>query len=127
MDELAPHSEILVYAPEVNAAVVPGSNAFLPGEIPRRKCRGKSAEAIVVSSEPGAKKMPAKTRIPEDSMSRRAEPVGGSPTAWRGSNPFKPVGQGRFISPRWEAWEGSGVSERARFTSSVSRKASRLV
>ena len=26
---------------------MPGSNAFLPGEIPRRKCLGKSAEAIV--------------------------------------------------------------------------------
>jgi hypothetical protein len=32
---------------EVNAAVVPWSNAFLPGEIPRSKCLGKSAEAIV--------------------------------------------------------------------------------
>jgi hypothetical protein len=38
---------------EVNAAVVQESNAFLPGEIPRRRRRGKSAEAVVVSSEPG--------------------------------------------------------------------------
>jgi len=45
---------------EVNATVVPGRNAFLPGEIPRRKCRGKSAEAIVVSREPGAGKCPLK-------------------------------------------------------------------
>ena len=46
-DELAQHSEVAGSVAEVNAAVAPGSNAFLPGEIPRRKCLGKSAEAIV--------------------------------------------------------------------------------
>ena len=30
---------------EVNAAVAQGNNALLPGEIPQRKCCGKSAEA----------------------------------------------------------------------------------
>jgi hypothetical protein len=49
-----------VQATEVNGAVVSRSNAFLPGEIPRRKCRGKSAEAIVVANEPGAGKRPHK-------------------------------------------------------------------
>ena len=39
---------------EVNAAVVPGSNAFLPGETPTRQLGGESAEAVVPRSEPGA-------------------------------------------------------------------------
>jgi hypothetical protein len=33
---------------EVNVTVVQGSNAFLSGEIPKRKCHGKSAEVVVV-------------------------------------------------------------------------------
>ena len=41
---------------EVNVSVVPGSNALLPGEIPRAVSGGKSAEAIVLSSEPGAQR-----------------------------------------------------------------------
>ena len=61
-DELAQHSEVEGSVAEVNAAVVPGSNAFLPGEIPRRKCLGKSAEAIVASNKPGAGKCPLKRR-----------------------------------------------------------------
>ncbi|MFV0336975.1 MAG: hypothetical protein ACK5LK_01855 [Chthoniobacterales bacterium] len=40
---------------EVNLAAVQGSNAFLPGEISRRKCRGKSAEVIVAENKPGVK------------------------------------------------------------------------
>ncbi len=49
--ELAQHSEAaLVQSTEVNAAVVSGSSAFLPGEIPPVRSGGKSAEAIVVSS-----------------------------------------------------------------------------
>ena len=48
-DERAGCSEVAGSVAEVNAAVVPGSNASLPGEIPRRKCLGKSAEAIVAS------------------------------------------------------------------------------
>ena len=69
-DELAPHSEIAGSVVEVppkadpppaeNAAVVPGSNAFLPGEIPRRKCHGKSAEVVLLSSEPGDERRPYK-------------------------------------------------------------------
>ena len=38
---------------EVNVAVVQGSNAFLPGEIPPRKCGGKSAEVVVAENKPG--------------------------------------------------------------------------
>lgn len=45
---------------EVNGAVVPGSSAFLPGEIPPPQGGGKSAEAIVASSEPGAGTGPCK-------------------------------------------------------------------
>ena len=54
--EWAQHHEALDSVAEVNAAVVPGSNAFLPGETPTGKSDGESAEAIVPSSEPGAKK-----------------------------------------------------------------------
>ena len=46
-DELAPHNEVDGSVAEVNAAVVPGSNAFLPGEIPAGRPDGKSAEAVV--------------------------------------------------------------------------------
>ena len=45
---------------EVKVAVVPGRNAFLPGEI-LSPCGGrKSAEAVVVDSEPGAGRGPSK-------------------------------------------------------------------
>lgn len=47
---------------EVNAAVVQGSNAFLPGEISRPSDREKSAEAIVAISKPGAVSRPRKRR-----------------------------------------------------------------
>jgi hypothetical protein len=50
---------------EVNVAVVQGSNAFLPGEIPPRKCGGKSAEAVVMSNEPGVAKDPYKLETGE--------------------------------------------------------------
>jgi hypothetical protein len=40
---------------EVNGAVVSGSNAFLPGEIPRRKWRGRSAEVVVAENKPGVR------------------------------------------------------------------------
>ena len=53
---------------EVNAAVVQGSNAFLPGEILRRKCRGKSAEAIVVEKRAGGVDTPVETKTPELSI-----------------------------------------------------------
>ncbi len=45
---------------EVNAAVVQGSNAFLPGEILRSSDCRKSAEAIVVFSKPGTRSGPLK-------------------------------------------------------------------
>ena len=53
---------------EVNAADVQESNAFLPGEIPWRKCRGKSAEAIVAEQRAGGVHTPVETKKPEDSM-----------------------------------------------------------
>ena len=63
-DELAQHSEVEGSVVEVppeadplgveNAAVVPGSNALLPGEIPTGQPEGKSAEAVVMDSKPGA-------------------------------------------------------------------------
>jgi hypothetical protein len=66
MGELAQHSETLVQVTEVNAADVPGSNAFLPGEI---LCRviGKGSQSrrrgtIVVNSELGAGRGPFKLR-----------------------------------------------------------------
>lgn len=44
---------------EVNAAVVPGSNAFLPGEtLDRAAGQRESAEVVVTSSKPGAEKCP---------------------------------------------------------------------
>jgi len=46
-DELAQHSEVEGSVTEVNAVVVPGSNALLPGEIPTGSPEGKSAEAVV--------------------------------------------------------------------------------
>lgn len=52
----------------VNAAVVPGSNASLPGEIPNvQRHAGKSAEAIVATSEPEAR-WGLQRKRPEDSM-----------------------------------------------------------
>ena len=53
-DEGAPRNEVAGSVVEVNAAVVPGSNAFLPGETPTEQSGGESAEAVLASSEPGA-------------------------------------------------------------------------
>ena len=55
-DEQAQHCEVKGSSAEVNAAVVPGSNAFLPGEIPTGQPEGKSAEVVVVDSKPGAER-----------------------------------------------------------------------
>ena len=60
-DELAQHSEVAGSVAEVNAAVVPGSNALLPGEIPtgqrgREVSRGHSSRG----NEPGAGRCPYK-------------------------------------------------------------------
>ncbi len=115
-------------------AVVPGRNAFLPGEpersgdsltnflltvfrqIPRRKCRGKSAEAIVVSREPGAGKCPhkhehRKTRAHEGlNWSVIIRPCGG------GTAVDPEEGRCCFVSPRREAWDGQGALFGVRFT-----------
>ena len=53
---------------QVNGAVVWWRHAFLPGEIPRRKCRGKSAEAIVAEKRAGGVDTPVETKTPEVSM-----------------------------------------------------------
>ena len=58
---------------EVNAAVVQWSNVLLPGEIPRRKCRGKSAEAIV--AEETSRSAGRHVKIAGGLTQRRAEPV----------------------------------------------------
>jgi len=42
-DEQAPHCEVTGSIAEVNAAVAPGSNAFLPGETPTGQPEGESA------------------------------------------------------------------------------------
>ena len=57
-DEVAQHNEVAGSVAEVNAAVVPGSNALLPGEIPTGQPEGKSAEAVVMDSKPGAERCP---------------------------------------------------------------------
>ena len=72
---------------EVNAAVVQGSSAPLPGEIPRRKCRGKSAEAIVVAET--SRSAQKHSKIAGGLTRRRAEPMknprprGGHPSRHR--------------------------------------------
>jgi len=76
---------------EVNVAVVQGSNAFLPGEIPRRKWRGKSAEVVVAENKPGVRD-PHKLETGNlGTVKDRTdeEPI----TAWRTLTPIKPVGQ----------------------------------
>ena len=55
-------------AMEVNAAVVQGSNTLLSGEIPRGKCLGKSAEAIVARQRAGGEESPVETKKPEVSI-----------------------------------------------------------
>jgi len=79
---------------EVNVAVVQGSNAFLPGEIPPRKCGGKSAEVVVAENKPGVRD-PRKleTGNLEAAKDRTdEEPL----TAWRTSESIPPdrAGQG---------------------------------
>ena len=95
-----------VHALEVNGAVVSRSNAFLPGEIPRRKCCGKSAEAIVVDSEPGAGKRPHKHETGSlDAMKGRTDeeslnPVEGrqpNKASWPGRAPSRHGGKHRGI------------------------------
>jgi len=53
---------------EVNAAVVQGSNTLLSGELPRRKCLGKSADAIVARQRAGGGRPPVETKKPEVSI-----------------------------------------------------------
>ena len=77
---------------EVNAAVVQGSNAFLPGEIPRRKCHGKSAEVVVANSKPGAGRGPLKQETGKlDAVKDRTDEE--SSTTWRTLTPIKPAGE----------------------------------
>ena len=57
-DEVAQHNEVAGSVAEVNAAVVPGSNALLPGEALTGQPGRESAAAIVMNSKPGAEKCP---------------------------------------------------------------------
>ena len=68
---------------EVNAAVVQGSIALLPGEICRERSGQKSADAIVVEETSRGLK-DARVNCETGSLTRRrAEPTGGVLTAWR--------------------------------------------
>ena len=68
---------------EVNAAVVQGSIALLPGEICRERSGQKSADAIVVE-ETSRGLEDARVNCETGSLTRRrAEPTGGVLTAWR--------------------------------------------
>jgi hypothetical protein len=107
--------------PERSGDSLPSRVFHLRRQIPRRKCRGKSAEAIVVSSEPGAGRGPFKLRIPEDSMSRRAEPMRNNPTAWRGSDPMKPDGEGALHLATMGSMGEFSALERVRITSRIGR------
>jgi hypothetical protein len=69
----------------------PATNAFLPGEIPRRKWHGKSAEVVVAENKPGVRD-PHKLETGNlETVKDRTdkEPI----TAWRTLTPIKPVGQ----------------------------------
>jgi hypothetical protein len=95
-----------VQAVEVNGAIVSRSNAFLPGEIPRRKCRGKSAEAIVVANEPGVGKYPHKHETGSlDAMKGRTDEESLDPV--EGGQPDKASWPGR-ASSRQSMVEGTG-------------------
>ena len=76
---------------EVNAAVVQGNIVQLPGEIPPRKCGGKSAEVIVAENKPGVTDpLKLETGNLECVKDRTdEEPI----TAWRTLTPLKPVDQ----------------------------------
>lgn len=76
---------------EVNVAVVQGSNAFLPGEIPPRKCGGKSAEVVVTESKPGVSDP---HKLETGNLGTVKDRTDEEPlTAWRTLTPIKPVGQ----------------------------------
>ena len=86
---------------EVNAAVVQGSIVQLPGEIPRRKWRGKSAEVIVMVNKPGVigplkletgNLETMKDRTDEESLTgwRTSKPITAS---WRGEGECRHVGK----------------------------------
>ena len=66
---------------EVNAAVVQGSIALLPGEICRERSGQKSAEAIVVGET--SRSADEHVKVAGGLTQRRAEPNGGVLTAWR--------------------------------------------
>ena len=81
---------------EVNAAVVQGSIAFLPGETCRERSGQESAEAIVVGDTSRSAKEHVK--IAGGLTQRRAELHGNVLTAWRTANPpMTPDGE---VEPR---------------------------
>jgi hypothetical protein len=81
---------------EVNAAVVQGSIAFLPGETCRERSGQESAEAIVAGDT--SRSADEHSKIAGGLTQRRAEPNGSAQTAWRTVNPPKtPDGE---VEPR---------------------------
>lgn len=91
---------------EVNAAVVQGSIAFLPGEICRERSGQKSAEAIVVAETSRGLE---EARANDDTGSltgRRAELVGSVPTACRTETTDE---AGRRGGPRADTTGSMGV------------------
>ena len=70
---------------EVNAAVVQGSIAFLPGETCRERSGQESAEAIVVGVT--SRSANEHSKIAGGLTQRRAELYGSVLTAWRTVNP----------------------------------------
>lgn len=76
-----------------NAAVVPGSNTLLSGEIPGRECPGKSADAIVCAGQRTDREgsSPSGSRM-EGTISKDGGNASPGPTG---------VGQGRASTARW--------------------------
>ncbi len=94
----------------------PATNAFLPGEIPPRKCGGKSAEVVVAEHKPGVRD-PRKleTGNLETAKDRTdEEPL----TTWRTSTPIKPVGQevdeSHYDGKHVELWGEEAWAERSK-------------
>ena len=84
-------------AVEVNAAVVQGSIAFLPGETCRERSGQESAEAIVVGET--SRSTNEHSKIAGGLTQRRAEPYGSVLTAGQTPQPTTPDG---------EAWTRAG-------------------
>lgn len=94
--KVAQHTEALGSGAEVNAGVVQLQFAFLSGEVPRRKCLGKSAEAIVALKP--AKAEGAKGRTGRLALDHRTASVRSDPEWVSGAD-------GRSGWEAWSAWD----------------------